>query len=463
MLTHSKTGPLKVALLSISPHNRAILEFFFAGAGKNLFKVVSIDDADALIVDYDHVGASDDWSRHAGGRRPGIILSVHAVDMPNTVWIPKPLTSRALTEAADKVHGLQAVATPAKPAASPIAARRENEARETSKPADVPSPRPLPGSFPPAFGMSTGSPRPARKLRSLVINLSDDDDEDEAEGEAAPVQPQVPVVPPVFDPAESEITMEEIARPVEPSMPPEVAERRWRELCGDHEDIDNPSDWHMEAFLFTPENYLLNNVLEAVRLARQSAQGVQLQFPAGGYVFLMPDTMQVYCSLDTRSDEFAMLCNNPVQTGQVTLHIPNTDELHGLEATARMHTDDILDMEGFVWVASLLTARGRLSRNVDVKQKVALKHWPNMTRLEQFPQLMRIAALWNQRPGNVFEIARALGVPQRYVFSFYTAASALNLFEMDQTKLKSREKEKPKESRGLFSRLLKRLLGGGSK
>jgi hypothetical protein len=49
------------------------------------------------------------------------------------------------------------------------------------------------------------------------------------------------------------------------------------------------------------------------------------------------------------------------------------------------------------------------------------------------------------------------------VFSFYTAANTLNLFELDQTKLKSREKEKPKESRGLFSRLLKRLLGGGAK
>jgi hypothetical protein len=76
---------------------------------------------------------------------------------------------------------------------------------------------------------------------------------------------------------------------------------------------------------------------------------------------------------------------------------------------------------------------------------------------------MRIAALWNQRPGTVFDIAKALNVPQRYVFSFYTAANTLNLFELDQTKLKSREKEKPKESRGLFSRLLKRLLGGGAK
>lgn len=462
MLTHSKTGPLKVALLSISPHNRAILEFFFAGAGRSLFKVVSIEDAEALIVDYDHVGASDEWNQYAGGRRPGIILSVHSVDMANTIWIPKPLTSKALTGAADKVHGLLSEAVPAKPDAGLNAIRREQKVQEAGSSAEIAPSRPLSGSFPQLFGSSSGnSSKPARKLRSLVINLPDEEDKEEEK--EAPVQPEKPVVMQVLDPAETEISMEEIARPVEPSVPPEVAEQRWRELCGDHEDIDNPSDWHMEAFLFTQENYLLNNIVEAVRLTHQSGQGVQLHLPGDGYVFLMPETMQAYCTLDTRSTEFSMLCNNPVHTGQVALHIPSTEELRGLEEVARAHANDILDMEGFVWLVSLLTARGRLSRSVDIKKQVVLKHWPNMTRLEQFPQIMRIAALWNQRPGTVFEIAKALGVPQRYVFSFYTAASVLNLFETDQSKLKSREKEKPKESRGLFSRLLKRLLGGGSK
>jgi hypothetical protein len=51
------------------------------------------------------------------------------------------------------------------------------------------------------------------------------------------------------------------------------------------------------------------------------------------------------------------------------------------------------------------------------------------------------------------------------VISFYTAANNLNLFELDQTKLKAQTttKEPPKENRGLFARLLKRLLGGSAK
>ena len=456
MLTHSKSGPLKVALLTISPHNRAILEFFFAGAGRNLFRVVSITEADALVVDYDHVGARDEWEQYAKEPKPGIILSVHAVDLPNTIWIPKPLTSKALTDAVGRVNALFS-SKPTSAAAKPMADMGLPK-REPVVDTAV-TPMPLSSGFPPPFGM--GSNKASRsKLRSLVLDLPDEDEED------TPTKPVVEAVTPepaekVFDPAETEITMEEIARPIELSIPPEIAERRWRELCGNYDDLSNPADWHKLAF--TPENYLLSNVLEALRVARQNTQTVQLHLPGGGYALLMPASNQVYCTHSTRSDEFAMLCNNPVQTGQIALHIPSSTELLSLEQQAHGNADNLLDLEAFLWVTSLLTAQGRLNRNMDVNQRIALKHWPNMTRLEQFPQIMRISALWNQRPGTLFEVAKALDVPQRYVFSFYTAASTLNLFELDQTKLKSREKEKPKESRGLFSRLLKRLLGGGAK
>ncbi len=106
MLKHSKTGPLKVALLAISPHNRAILEFFFSGAGRNLFRVVQDTEADAFILDHDHPDAKEDWAKYAALHKPGIILSVHQVDLPNCIWIPKPLTSRALTDAVDRVYEL---------------------------------------------------------------------------------------------------------------------------------------------------------------------------------------------------------------------------------------------------------------------------------------------------------------------------------------------------------------------
>lgn len=457
MLKHSKTGLLKVALLAISPHNRAILEFFFSGAGRNLFRVVQDAEAEAFILDYDHPDAKDDWGKHASLHKPGIILSVHQVDLPGCIWIPKPLTSRALADAVDRVHELASHSS-----ASAAVAHRPVLASSAATPPPVEKTLVKPGEqrlrdIPQPFGVSA---RPARQLRSLVVSLPDDeDDADEAVVTPVPTTPVDASPASVFDPAETDIPLEEIDRPVEPSIPQEQAERRWKVLCGEQEDARVSGD----VASFTPENYLLATFMDGLRRCRESQQAVQIKFSAWDYVLLMPQQGFAYCTLDTRSDEFATLCNNPVQTGQIALHIPTGAELEQLEQRAGSDTDALLDLEAFVWVSSLLTARGRLGRSVDVGQRVSLKHWPNLTRLEQFPHIMRIAALWNQRPGSPLDIAKALGVPQRYVFAFHTAANALNLFEMDQSKLKSREKEKPTENRGFFSRLLKRLLGGGAK
>lgn len=459
MLKHSKSGPLRVALLAISPHNRAILEFFFSGAGRNLFKVVQPAEADAFILDYDHPDAKEDWDRHADLHKPGIILSVHQSDLPDCVWIPKPLTSRALGDAASRVYE--------------VLARLEGQASMVNRPAITPPPvsateKNLVKHAGQQFQAPPASPfgvpaRPERKLRSLVISLPDDDDDvEEAVAPVSVVEPtavKAAPAPEVFDPAETDISLEEVDRPIEPSISQEVAEHRWKMLCGEQDDVRSSA----EVVLFTPENYVLASILDGMRLSMDSQQTVQVKFSASDYALLMPKQDLAFCTLDTRSDEFAVLCGNPVQTGQVALHIPSSTELDQLEQQAGEDADTLLDLEAFVWVSCLLAAKGRLGRSVEIDRKISLKHWPNLTRLEQFPHIMRIAALWHQRPASPIEIAEALSVPQRYVFSFHTAANALNLFEMDQSKLKSREKEKPKESRGFFSRLLKRLLGGGAK
>ncbi len=170
--------------------------------------------------------------------------------------------------------------------------------------------------------------RPERKLRSLVISLPDDEETedfvplppsvataDQAFADAAPLG--------VFDPAETDIPLEEIDRPVEPSMSQEEAEKRWKVLCGEQEDVQAAA----EIGLFTPENYLLVTILEGLRRSRELQQTVQIKFSSQDYALLMPTQSLAYCTLDTRSDEFAMLCNNPVQTGRIALHIPSSAEL----------------------------------------------------------------------------------------------------------------------------------------
>jgi hypothetical protein len=191
MLTHSKTGPLKVALLAISPHNRAILEFFFSGAGRNLFKVVPEAEADAFILDHDHPDAKVDWQQRAALHKPGIILSVHPAELPNCIWIPKPLTSRALTDAVDRVYELAVSLEPAlnavhRPVMTPAAGVADEQPLVQHAEAhfrDLPQP----------FGVSARTDRVDRRLRSLVISLPDEEEGEETVAVTPVMPPEVDV------------------------------------------------------------------------------------------------------------------------------------------------------------------------------------------------------------------------------------------------------------------------------
>jgi len=104
MLTTANQKPISVGILEISSQNKAILEFFFTNAGKKMFKEVSLEKASAFIIDYDSVGAKSSWEAiFKETQKPGIIISIKEVDLPSCIWLPKPLTVQALTEAGDSI------------------------------------------------------------------------------------------------------------------------------------------------------------------------------------------------------------------------------------------------------------------------------------------------------------------------------------------------------------------------
>ncbi len=105
MLNTTNKQPINVGILEISSQNRAILEYFFSEAGKSYFKEVSPEKASAYIIDYDSFGAKESWeSTFAETSKPGIIISIKEVDLPSTIWLPKPLTVKALTEAGKSIR-----------------------------------------------------------------------------------------------------------------------------------------------------------------------------------------------------------------------------------------------------------------------------------------------------------------------------------------------------------------------
>lgn len=460
-MLNSSGNPLRIALLSISPHNRAILEFFFAGAGKQLFKVSSLTDAETLIIDFDHPGADLEWQQRSDTAKPGIVLSVREVQLPNTIWVPKPLTSQALTKAAEQIRAL-------------LPKTALNSERDY-----VPTPT---TAAPPTMARTTVAAQPfgvgQRKVRpSMLLDFGKEDADTltqtkpiaaekplakEPIKSTAPAKPLIrdsakpaPITEPTTD--NSFLTFGEIATPEKNQA---QLEQRWKLLCGTQADV-NPANAQATIQRFTADNYLLKILLNALQQAKQSGVAVQLKFDSYDQILLLPNLNLAYTSFDLDSDHFATLCNTPIQANKVHLHTPIAAELPALEQAYLADKEHTHDLESILWTVSLLASHGRLNRDANINQRWVLKHWPNLTRVENIPHVMRISAAWQQRPGTVFDVAKWLDIPQRYVFAFYTAASVLGLMAIDEGKVEYQEKEAPKKNRGLFSRLLKRLLGGG--
>jgi len=90
---------IQIAMLDISPQNKAILEFYFDRAGKDLYNVVHEDNANAFIIDYDQYGAKEKLTEILEQRKlPVLLISIKERDIPSTIWLAKPLSTDALNK-----------------------------------------------------------------------------------------------------------------------------------------------------------------------------------------------------------------------------------------------------------------------------------------------------------------------------------------------------------------------------
>ena len=457
---------LKVSLLTISPHNRAILEFFFAGAGKALFRLTSAHEAEAFIIDYDHPDAHAEWEKlHRNQTSPCIILSIRDVSLPNSIWVAKPLTSKALTEASQRIQALLQASNLYKPKSPvpPVSSPTPTPSTPTIEAAEIHthSSAPLP-SFglplspkasvpPPIEPVKIGTPQPL--LEESVVTLAPS---------GAPTKPiNTSLTARSPKPLLVRDTVTSMAEPPS-NEDPVKRQQRWSLLCGTLPDTTPENLWRDQR-TFDANQYLLGALIQASQQAKETGQVLQVFVNRQHYILLMPQPYYAFSSLDIHGVEFANLCTHPMVANQVHIHTPSATEQVQLGVYTQQHPSHLYDLDACLWTVALLTSGGRLSPLYEPHQTYRLRHWPNLTRMESIPHVMSIAALWTQQVATPFDIAKQLGIPQRYVFAFHSATRYLQLLHCEQAAPKTHPTTEPKKNRGLFSRLLKRLLGGGAK
>ncbi len=247
-----------------------------------------------------------------------------------------------------------------------------------------------------------------------------------------------------------------------------TAEARWNLTCGsliDDEIIDNeeqetkdkPKKKDSDSYTLT--NHMLSTFLDVLEQSRYTKKVMRLKFK-GHIIVVDHSTDFIFCDNSIFSESYAQVCYDTINEVDIKIHELDKSEVRLYNTKRVEEPKNSHSIDAFIWTTSLLTARGRLLKYTDMSKKVGLKYWPNLTRLEQFPHAMQIAAVFYKHPGSLTEVSEWLNIDQRFIFAFYNAALSLKLIELDSKKIKSSSsdlKKTSKKNRGFFSRLLKRI------
>lgn len=443
---------LTVALLSLPPRTRAVLEFFFMSTGRTAFQPAAEGVAEVLIFDADHPDSRQHWEDLRAQRDvPGIVLSIAEQTLPDTLWVQKPVTAAALLAAAAKVAAQvgRIAATPS--AFKAVPPQRAAPAGETQ------------GATTPALASAevrnTGSAEPSPTTGPVASGVAP----------ATPVGAVAPVLAAQPGQAQTEITAEaetesassEPEAPDWPERPPAIgqqaraidAETEAR-LCGTREDVA-PARIHREPELFyAPDALLVGVMRELVSNGRKWRVPVAAEV-SGITLVYSPAHSRLYAQCP--KEALADLGRRPLEAA-VRIRAVDLQEFALLRSREPLTTLERAD--AYVWELALESAQGRLPAGTSLQQELFLKHWPNLTRLALIPNAFRIAALWGTRGASLLETVRLLGVPQRHVFAFYSAALSLDLVTHDGGHIRQRQKaEAPHKDRGILSKLFGWLKG----
>ncbi|MDD2990522.1 MAG: hypothetical protein PHI64_16395 [Zoogloea sp.] len=182
-------------------------------------------------------------------------------------------------------------------------------------------------------------------------------------------------------------------------------------------DLDDPVS--RATVFYAPEHFLQGLVARAIAHAREIGRPVRIDDADGAALVLDPRAGQAWTARSPNA--LRALAQLPTR-GTLRMASQTPDAALPEGAHPRQ-------LEGLEWDLALWASRGRLPRGTSLEHPIRLKSWPNLTRFAAPPEAMRIAGLWSRSSLSLRDTVRSLGVPQRYVFAFYSACSALGHVE----------------------------------
>jgi hypothetical protein len=192
----------------------------------------------------------------------------------------------------------------------------------------------------------------------------------------------------------------------------------FKNVCGVAEDIDIENPEHIARILMPINGRLLGVVMYAISESEHQQVPIAVSMKQKYLFTLFP--RQQTASFTIKDDMLQRLCVKSFPTGSF-----------GFKAIPDLlpDMDDPLTVskEQMLWKMAAWTYCGKLPQDAQLQERVYLRHWPNLTRLLELPDAMRISALLVDQPMSLARVTEALDIPQRHIFAYYSAAHAIGL------------------------------------
>lgn len=270
---------------------------------------------------------------------------------------------------------------------------------------------------------------------------------------AAAVTASRPAVPALVPPAPEPVTPRPVAAEEERTQAYgdcAVDHDRWERLCGSAPDCNLDDPALAAGRRFTGSTRLLDCIRSAIDSSRRDGKPVDVRLRERPIVTILADSASAACVLS--DDQLAALCGT-------TLDEDFIDAAPAASGDAAAGATTVT-LDALLWKLALWTFRGQLPADAALDQRMYLSHWPNLTRLASVPNATRIAALLIRHPMQLARVAEALRIPQRHVFAFFAAASAIGLMGIarrESDHLVEQTPPEPHSRRSLLGRIAQHL------
>ena len=218
---------------------------------------------------------------------------------------------------------------------------------------------------------------------------------------------------------------------------------------GNHKDVDPQKD-DLQKLYIKAENYFFSYLLEALSAGQSNKSAIGIKTSLGTMHYHYKENL---ISHDIEKNKLKLLQTTPLINQASKFFLKSSPPL-------KKH---VVDAISFAWDTVILTSKGRLPENTSLIKPVILLVWPNFTKLRIFRHAIPITAVWSRQRISLVETAKLLDIPQRYVFSLYSAMNALGYAKIgefeDEITIKTKAiKPLPQQKNSnLFSKIMSHI------